>query len=160
MNVVEVVNRRDKMVLNQCFIIIVAFSFSSATTCTDANGYVYSASKDENGEFTASFCRSGVIDTVVISNTTAVYSCNALSSCIGENFGLYTPRTGISISSAATSEIFQYCDWLNAPGCSACYSNEACTITMITGLVLPISNGASGMNTLAMYSSTLQMDFF
>ena len=115
MNVVEVFNRRDKMVLKQCFIIIVAFSFSSATTCTYGNAYVYNARRDETGEFTAKFCRSGIIDTVVIANTTEGFSCHAKSSCIGENFGLYTPRTGISISSAATSEIFQYCDWLKNP---------------------------------------------
>ena len=91
------------MVLKQCFIIIVAFSLSSAAACTDANGYLYSAITDANHKFTASFCRSGTNDTAIIESTSTVCNCDPGSSCMGENFELYRPGTGISISNTATS---------------------------------------------------------
>ena len=134
---------------------------SSATVCTDVNGYVYAASTDANLKFTASFCRSGINDTVIIESTSAFCSCNIGSSCIGENSESYAPRTAISISvSNTTSEIFQYCDWLKLPCCSDCSNNESCTITMITLTALLTSNFNDVQTTTAMHSSILQMDFF
>ena len=51
----------------------------------------------------------------------------------------------MSISSNATSQIFQYCDWLEFPCCSSCNSRNnrhhaSCTVTMVTGNALPTSS--------------------
>ena len=147
------------MMLLQCFVIILAFNFSSVTGCQD-NGYIESKSF-ENGLFLASFCNGNAFDNIAISDSVKVGECNAGSTCQGENENSYDPNYSISISSVENKVIFQYCDGPSNPKCSHCNNNAACTITMVDeGTYNNLMQTPGNGNMIPFFSDSLQMTFF